>query len=162
MDHYKSWQHLNKRLCETLCDELRGRITYFLTRYHAVHNAYGRAAIRLDGKEIAKFMWINMYVLEGEEHKLWEKNAPEEEFRELERELAEKGVLCEWDFLRAATDFLQMPIDKALSSDNYIVSIFAVMDRRVGKRTLKKIAAEEEYKSCPEWVRQFYELRLAL
>ncbi|MDE6733773.1 MAG: hypothetical protein K2J77_12980 [Oscillospiraceae bacterium] len=162
MTHYKSWKYLNKTLCDRLCDGLRGRITYFLTRYHTVHNAYGRAAIRLDGKEIAEFMWINMYIEEGEESKLWEKNAPAEEFRKMHRELAEKGILSEWDFLQAAVDFLQMPIADALSSENYLVKILAIMDRRVGKRTLQKLAEDGEYKSYPEWVRQFYELRLIL
>lgn len=162
MDHYKSWQYLNKQLTERLCEELRGRITYFLTRYHEVHNAYGRAAIRLDGKELAVFTWNNGYLLEYAEHELWENNAPKEEYRKLDREFAEKGILCEWDFLREATDFLQMPITDALNCENYLVKILAVMDRRVGKRTLQKLASNEEYKSYPKWVRQFYELRLSL
>ena len=55
MDHYKSWSGLNKWLNECLCDELRGRVTYFLTRYHKVHDSYGRAAILLDGKELVRF-----------------------------------------------------------------------------------------------------------
>ena len=45
MDHYKSWSGLNKWLNECLCEELKGRITYFLTRHHKVHDSYGRAAI---------------------------------------------------------------------------------------------------------------------
>ena len=80
----------------------------------------------------------------------------------MHRELAEKGILSEWDFLQAAVDFLQMPIADALSSENYLVKILAIMDRRVGKRTLQKLAEDGEYKSYPEWVRQFYELRLIL
>jgi len=52
MAHYKSWAGLRKQLEALLCDPLKGRVTYFLTRYHTVHNAYGRAAIRLDGKEL--------------------------------------------------------------------------------------------------------------
>lgn len=162
MTHYKSWKYLNNELTDRLCEELRGRITYFLTRYHEVHNAYGRAAIRLDGKEIAEFMWINMCIEESARSELWEKNAPKEEYQKLEREFAEKGILCEWDFLQAAVDFLQMPIANALSSENYLLKIFAIMDRRVGKRTLQKISEDGEYKSYPDWVRQFYELRLSL
>lgn len=162
MTHYKSWKYLNNELNDRLCEGLRGRITYFLTRYHEVHNSYGRAAIRLDGKEIAEFMWINMCIEESEWSKLWKKNAPDEEFRRLDRELAEKGILSEWDFLQAAVDFLQMPIADALGSENYLVKIFAIMDRRVGKRTLQKLAEDGEYKSYPDWVRQFYELRLSL
>lgn len=62
----------------------------------------------------------------------------------------------------AGTEFLQMPIADALCSENYLVKIFAIMDRRVGKRTLQKLSESGEYKNYPEWVRQFYELRLSL
>lgn len=160
MKHYKSWQYLNKQLSERLCDGLRGRVTYFLTRYHTVHDSYGRAAIRLDGKELAVFTWNNGYLLEYAKHDLWEIDAPKEEYQKLNREFAENGVLSEWDFLSAATEFLQMPIADALRSEDWLVRIFAVMDGRVGKRTLQKLAESEVYKSYPEWVQQFFELRL--
>lgn len=38
--------------------------------------------------------------------------------------------------------------------------VLAIMDRRVGKRTLEEIKNTGEYKSYPEWVQQFYKLRL--
>lgn len=38
--------------------------------------------------------------------------------------------------------------------------VLAIMDRRVGKRTLEEIKNAGEYKSYPEWVQQFYKLRL--
>jgi len=41
-----------------------------------------------------------------------------------------------------------------------IIRLLAILDKRVGKRTLQKIKEAEEYKRYPEWVRQFYELRL--
>ena len=162
MDHYKSWKYLNNELSDRLCEGLRGRITYFLTRYHEVHNAYGRAAIQLDGKEIAEFMWINVYIEEGKWGELWEKNALPKEYWRIYREYEKNGGLSEWDFLQAAVDFLQMPIADALNSENYLIKILAIMDRRVGKRTLEKLAKAKEYKGYPEWVRQFYELRLSL
>lgn len=55
-----------------------------------------------------------------------------------------------------------MPIINALYSDNYIIQIFAILDRRIGKRTLRKIKKEEIYQSYPFWVKQFYELRLEM
>lgn len=64
MTHYKSWSGLKKQLSETLCDTLINRVIYFLTRYHDVHNSYGRAAILLDGKEMVCFSWIEMYYQE--------------------------------------------------------------------------------------------------
>ena len=58
MEHYKSWMGLNKLLKENICDSFKDRITYFLTKYHKVHNSYGRTDILLDGKELVCFAWI--------------------------------------------------------------------------------------------------------
>ena len=52
-----------------------------------------------------------------------------------------------------------MPIGEALISDNCLIRIFAILDRRVGKRTIKQIQDGEKYKTYPEWVQQFYKLR---
>lgn len=60
-NHYKSWSGLKKQMTDNLCDTLRGRITFFLTQYHDVHNPYDRASIRLDGKELTNFSWGDMY-----------------------------------------------------------------------------------------------------
>ena len=48
----------------------------------------------------------------------------------------------------------------ALAEGLHDEDILAILDKRVGKRTLEKIKEAEEYKKHPEWVRQFYELRL--
>lgn len=68
---------------------------------------------------------------------------------------------CEMNFLNAALQFRSLSIQDALEAENYIIKILAIMDKRVGQRTLSKIAADEVYLQYPEWVRQFYELRLA-
>ncbi len=52
---------MRKRLQESACDALKGRVTYFLTRYYDVHNSYGRAAVRLDGKEMVCFSWTSVF-----------------------------------------------------------------------------------------------------
>ena len=160
MNHYKSWSGLNKQLTECLCDSLRYRVTYFLTRYHEVHNSYGRVAIRLDGKELVVFSWIDMYKQESDVHERWEETGIwDSEALELKNRWEKEGILSEWDFLQAATDFLQMPIREALISDNCLIRIFAILDRRVGKRTIIQIQDSEKYKAYPEWVQQFYKLR---
>ena len=64
------------------------------------------------------------------------------------------------DFLSAATEYLQLSIKDALESENYLIKVFAIMDRRVGKRTLEKIRNANLYKEYPEWVQQFYRLRM--
>ena len=160
MNHYKSWSGLNKQLTECLCDSLRNRVTYFLTRYNEVHNSYGRAAIRLDGKELVIFSWIDMYKQDSDINEHWKETGIwDGDTLELKNKWEKEGILSDWDFLQAATDFLQMPIEEALISNNCLIRIFAILDRRVGKRTIKQIKDSEKYKTYPEWVQQFYELR---
>lgn len=162
MDHYKSWSNLNKQLAELLYEPLKGRITYFLTRYHDIHNAYGRAAILLDKTELAGFTWAEMYEQEYAESRLYAEGFSRDERKEiLKSEWDKNCTYSEWDFLSAATSFLQMSISDALNSDNYIIRIFAVLDRRVGKRTLQKIRSDDSFRKLPDWVKQFYELRLS-
>jgi len=163
MKHYKSWSGLNKQLSGLLCEPLKNRITYFLTRYHDVHNSYGRASIRLDGKELVNFSWVEAYKQERDVHNRWkETGAWDFDAPELKDKWDKEATYSKYDFLEAAVDFLQLPIQEALSSENYLVRVFAIMDRRVGKRTLEAIMKSEEYKSYPMWVRQFYELRLGI
>ena len=64
------------------------------------------------------------------------------------------------NFLSAATEYLQLSIKDALESENYLIKVFAIMDRRVSKRTLEKIRNANLYKEYPEWVQQFYRLRM--
>ena len=164
MDHYKSWAGLKKQLNEALCDTLKNRVTYFLTRYHDVHNSYGRAAILFDGKELVCFSWIEMYHQERDITPLYDE-MPGSPYEELVEKMKPKWdancTYCEMDFLEAVLKFRNMPIQEALASENYIIRVLAIMDRRVGKRTLLKILEDEAYKAFPSWVRQFYELRLS-
>lgn len=163
MDHYKSWSGLNKWLNECLCEELKGRITYFLTRYHKVHDSYGRAAILLDGKELVCFSWIEQYRQEQQvaaKHNEDRSKGWFELCEEMKPGWAENCTLCEWDFLSAVLEFRNLSIQDALKSEDYIIKTLAILDKRVGKRTLQKIKEAEKYKNYPEWARQFYELRL--
>lgn len=161
MNHYKSWAALNSQLTDLLCDALKDHLSYFLTRCHKVHNSYGRAAIRLDGRELVCFSWIEMYHQEHDLHETWQKtgiwdyNDPI-----LKEKWKENACYYDMDFLAATTAFLQMPIQKALNSDNFLIRIFAILDRRTGQRTLRKIKDKGDYQNYPDWLKQFYDLRL--
>lgn len=164
MQHYKSWTGLNKQLSEKLCDTLKGRVTYFFTRYHDVRNTYGRAAILLDDKELVNFSWIERHRQEYDISALYrEKQATsyEEAVTKMKPRWDADGTYCEMDFLQAVLQFRNMSIQVALNSENYIINILAIMDRRVGKKTLLQTIADAKYEEYPNWVRQFYELRLS-
>ena len=165
MEHYKSWSDLNSWLNECLCEALKGRITYFLTRYHKVHNAYGRAAILLDGKELVCFSWIEQYRQEQAVSAKFAEDSSQDWFAlsdEKKPAWDEACTYCEWDFLKAVLAFRNLSIQDALHSEDYIIKILAILDKRTGKRTLQKIAQAADYKQYPIWVRQFYELRLGI
>lgn len=49
------------------------------------------------------------------------------------------------------------PIEKCLSWDNPVVYLFALFDRRIGKRTVKKIYEDRFNK--PKWIQRFICLR---
>lgn len=162
MEHYKSWAGLKKQLNESLCEALKNRIAYFLTRYHDVHNSYGRASIRFDGTELVCFSWIEMYHQEYDVsavHKKDPKLSYEDAIEQLKPEWDKNCTYYEMDFLDAALKFRSMSIKTALESNNYIIKILAILDKRVGNRTLAQLSNNKEYEAYPEWVQQFYRLR---
>ena len=65
--------------------------------------------------------------------------------------------LCEADFIHSVTIYLKTDVTASIHSENYLLRIFAYMDRRTGKRTLIKI--QDEVETLPEWVKQFYRIR---
>lgn len=163
MDHYKSWSGINKWLRECLCEELEDSVTYFLTRYHKVHNSYGRAAILLDGKELVCFSWIEMIRKECAVNEVWQQDRSQSNlglYDTMKPQWDANCTYCDCDFLNSVLEFRNLSIQDALNSDDYIIKILAILDKRIGKRTLHRITQTGEYKMYPEWVRQFYELRI--
>lgn len=132
-----------------------------MTRYHKVHNSYGRASIMLDKKEIIAFTWNEMYKQDYDLSQLYSISGTSYEDGEklLKAQWDRNCTYCEMDFLKAATSFLNMSLSEALESENYIIRIFAILDKRVGKRTLQKIKEDISISELPEWIMQFYNLR---
>ena len=67
------------------------------------------------------------------------------------------GVFDQRSFYRAFEEFDNQSIEKSLVSDNLIVRIFAILDRRIGKRRLLLIqkTIDEE----PETFQEFFAIR---
>ncbi len=158
---YKSWSNLKKQMYELLCDSLKDKISYFYTNYHEVHNVYGRATINYNKKELVAFSWVELYKQQRDVDQVYREEKKEfswELYDELEKEKwLPECKLSDWDFINSVTIYLKTDVATALRSDNYLLRVFAYMDRRVGKRTLVKIQGEVE--DLPEWVKQFYRIR---
>lgn len=54
--------------------------------------------------------------------------------------------------------YINQSITESLDDENAVVRMFAILDRRVGKRTLVKLASNID--SQPEWLQKFYWLRV--
>lgn len=173
----ESWSSIRKKLEQDfLCEKLRGRVQYFFTIYHNAPDQYGRFAVRVDGTEM---FHANLYH-EGEYDRIasglksthnipareWNGKTFLHEEENLEQEEAaallaiENGIATTWDVMAGIHEFLAQPIQLSLKSSNYIVRMLAILDGRVGKRTLIKLA--EYYSYLPQWLKQFYELRFAV
>lgn len=63
-------------------------------------------------------------------------------FWEADEIIREQGVFNEDHFFDAVTQYLNNPIENSLKSENMIVLILALLDRRVGKRTLNILNVE--------------------
>ena len=159
---YKSWSDLKKQMSDLLCYSLKGRISYFYTRYHKDRGSFGRATINLDKNELISFSWdVGIDIQWNDEYRACIENQDidQETIHNtlMNEKWMQQGTLCHHDFLEAATTYLRIDISTALNSDNYIFRVFAYMDRRTGKRTLVKI--KDEVEKLPEWVKQFYQIR---
>ena len=126
--------------------------------YSRSHDHEGRAAIRYDGKEIIKgCYWYN-----------WTKAGQFPKDEKYERRMREEnafmddtalklGVFDQRSFYAAFQEFDQQSIEKSLKSENLIVRIFAVLDRRVGKRRL--LMMKDTIEQGPNTFKEFYAIR---
>ncbi len=156
-----TWSKMKSKLeKEHLADSLKGHITYFATSFSKAPDHWGRAAILLDGKE----------VIEGSYCELWS-NAdllPKDEtlndrltriFPYIDETAVKYGQFDQRCFYYAFEVFDNQSIEKSLESDDLIVRIFAVLDKRVGKRRL--LALNETTDEKDEIFRTFLHIRMA-
>ena len=158
-----SWSGVRKILeQENICSSLKGRIQYFQTRYRGAHDQIGRVAIRLDDKEIFNSDYFDHHQKEFEigkksnvfDERGWYLNNPVG-YKEVLNEVKNQGGYA--SFYNAFYDYHNISIDKSLSSADPMVRLFAILDRRVGKRRLQKLAFEVS--NQPKWLQVFYRLR---
>ena len=62
------------------------------------------------------------------------------------------------EFCAALETYRNQDITKSIFSKNPLVRMFAILDRRIGKRTLVKI--KETLNEQPDWLKKIYQLRL--
>ena len=119
------WSKLKKNVESFLCESLKERVELFTTWYKD-GGSPGRACgmILVDKKEVFTAntnQWIALSKEKSSED-LWE-----------------LGVFEESEFRNSLKEYLHLSIDDALRSEDIIIRALALVDRRVGKRKLRKI-----------------------
>ena len=158
------WSRTKKQLEELTCTALKSRVKFFVTQYRKSHDQHGRACIVVDGKEVFDMCDLKYNV------KIWDKEIELEEnpemrrhkesystFWEADKIIREQGVFNEDHFFNAVIQYLNSPIENSLKSENMIVLILALLERRGGKRTLNSLNVQ--IKKQHTIVQYFYKLR---
>lgn len=160
-----SWSGMRKYLeHEMLAECLQGRIRYGCTTYEGMDDCkvFG---IYIDGREVKRFSWetVNTYFINNG-LKCGSNSVGETEywngFHELlaHTPLTGRTEYTDSEFCDVLNEYRNQDVQTSIHSDNPLVRMFAVLDRRVGKRTFKSIKASLDEQ--PQWLKTFYLLRL--
>ena len=156
----KRWSSIRHKLEEDyLAEALRGRIQYFATSYSYSPDHEGRAAIRLDGKEILSGnYWNQWYKTHLYPHDEKYEDRMKYDMPFMDDVAMDLGLFDQRCFYEAFEEFDNQSIEKSLAGENLLIKIFALLDRRVGKRRLEKMKAEMETE--PSVIQMFYAIRV--
>lgn len=154
-----TWSGIRNKLeNDYLAESLRRHIQYYATSYSRSPDHEGRAAIRYNGKEIIKGCywnnWAKAHLFPKDD--TYEKRM-HEEMAYMDDTALKLGIFDQRCFYYAFNEFDNQSIEKSLKSDDLIVRIFAILDRRVGKRRL--IAMKDTIMNEPETFQEFYAIR---
>ena len=160
-----SWSGMRKYLeKEMLAVPLQGRVRYNCTSY--VHMDGCRVfEVYVDDKMVKRFSWetVNTYFIN---QGLKQNKNPVgfqaywAEFWPLLKQipLESRTEYTDEEFSDALKEYRNQEIQSSIHSENSLVRMFAVLDRRLGKRTLKEVKGT--ITDQPEWLQSFYRLRL--
>lgn len=159
-----SWSGMRKYLEEEMLAEcLHGRIRYGCTTYVGMDDLKV-FEVCVDGRQVKRFSWetVNSYFIANgckKESKVNGGAGYWEDFHVLLNEipLRSRTEYTDEEFCSALSEYRNQNIQASIRSDNPIIKMFAVLDRRTGKRTLADMS--EAFLNEPEWLQIFYKLR---
>ena len=155
-----TWSGIRNKLeKEYLAKSLCGHIQYYATSYSKSPDHESRAAIRYDDKEIISGSYWNNWT----KAHLFPKDAKYEkrmnkEFAFIDDIALKLGVFDQCSFYKAFNEFDNQSIEESLISEDLIVRIFAILDRRIGKRRL--LAMKDTILNEPTTFQEFYAIRI--
>ena len=145
------WSKTKQTLESRLPEDLKGRVEYGYAVYRNGGSECQVMSIIVDGET-----WFSTDPRFWDElgKKGWKSN-------ETNNVIRDTGYVGNsWgEAMKYVHQFLNvLSIDEAISSDNYFIRMLALLDSRLGKRRIRKLA--EHVDEEPEWFRKWIMLRL--
>ena len=154
------WSQLRLRTRENLCDELKKRVDFHVARYRKSHDGdYRRGWISVDGEQLASWSCFEQ-LFAGSDVQIDEvkKRFPDGwSPKEYDRFISERGIYSGSEFMSLLFEYLSFAPHKMLNAEIPLLRALAILDRRVGKRS---IASFEINKEEDPIVTALYHLRL--
>ncbi|MFS0655578.1 hypothetical protein [Bacillus sp. 179-C3.3 HS] len=161
------WGKAKKRLMSFVCESLRERVDVHVMNYRKAHDQVGRAVITVDKIEMVSMCSITAGREEYDRERairiqlddfsyddvLNNRAIQEQAYEQLKME----GIYSQYDFFSALEEYFHSPIEVSLKSNDMLIKILCILDRRVGKRTLRKM--KESISEEKTVVQDFYTLR---
>lgn len=135
------WSKLKSLIHERFTDSLRARVSINCTAYG--NCGCGHAWITLDGEIVANFCtraYWNLKQYDSSNNNYINRDATDKGKKRYQKQFVEYGELSRQQVFKSCWDFIhKLSIDEALASENPLIQGLAIIDKRVGKRRLKKI-----------------------
>jgi len=149
-----SWKGMKKYLeKDMLCEALRGRVSYDFTWYPAFGGSSAVFTVLLDSRPVKKFGSAYAWKM------LTQQGFEIECIDHVERvPFLAREEYTDWEFSDALQEYRSQAIASSIASDNPIIRMLAILDRRVGKRRLERL--KDEIEQQPGWLRPLYTTRL--
>ena len=138
---------IKKRVEGNLAKSVKGKVEFFTTAYRKPNSSSGRGWITVEGKEIINFSTMDSGSIYGpvynettpdtkKRYATHVKISPEER---TEGQLSERGEFSRFDLHICMFESLNMLPTAMLEHESPIVQALGILDKRIGKRTLKKL-----------------------
>ena len=161
------WSKEKKFLEDKLAESLIGKIEYNLeggrkTTWGATY----KVEIRYNKKSLVKFgegiNYRTSYYESLERAKLeeitWTKEESYMVFLKVQQRLWDEETYTIDLFFKGMVEYLSLSIEDALKHDEWMIRLFAIMDKRLGKRSLLKL--EKEINAYPKMLQIIYKIRM--
>jgi hypothetical protein len=118
------WSKLKSRIKAFICPELRKRIDFHVTSYRHSHDEAEKCWITIDGKRVLTLGWYAFH-------------RQVQEASEQSRE--NRAIHPPQQLGNAMRTYLALPVKQAIQSEDPLIRALAIVDWRIGARTLQRI-----------------------